>query len=275
MHYTLEQADSKEFARWWVIYRNANEDFSQSFAERYADIENVPYCHWIMLDGQRVGGLIKVPNNIGDFFLIPPHADAYSVLKAILLDEAPLNAREVLPEHLPVFQRLGFQIRESRRWMIRPIQTYDVEFEFTRTSPETSETDTIAQLMFATFHGGVGQYGQRDVDAHRKSVEDYFEKIEFGDVCHQASSVLYDGETMIAACLVQPHRAFATIRFVVTHPDYRRRGLAKRLMQYASNVVKSEYDYLALAVTVGNPAQSLYYDMGFVPGIVTHTLVRS
>ena len=275
MTFTLEKADSKEFARWWVVYRNANEDFSQSFTEQYKEIADVPFCHWIMADGRRIGGIITVSKNVGDFFLIPPFTDAYSALKAILTNEIS-NARSILPEHVPAFQSLGFVVKESRRWMLRPIQTYDdVSFDFLRSSPQAKQTDTIAELMYRAFHGGVGQYGQREVDAHRHSVEDYFNTIKTGDSCHQASSVLYDGDKMIAACLVQPYNTFATVRFVITHPDYQRRGLAKHLIQHASNTLKDDYEYLGLAVTMGNPAQSLYYDMGFLPGVVTYTLARS
>lgn len=273
---TLEKAESKEFARWWAVYRNTNEDFSQSISERYADIVDVPFCHWILVDGKRVGGVIMVGNNIGDFFLISPFTDAYTVLRAILPDAEKLVARNILSAHCPVFQMLGFQIKESRHWMIRPTQAYpDVRFEFTRSIPQAEHTDAIAEVMYKAFHGGVGEYGLRDVEAHRNSVTNYFEVIESGSVCHQASSVLFDDDRMVAVCLAQPYKSLPTIRFVVTDPEYQKRGLAKRLMHYAIDTIKAEYEYITLAVTVDNPAHGLYHAMGFQATDATHTLVKS
>ena len=102
MTFTIDKAESKEFAQWWAAYRNTNEDFSQGFAEQYRELVDVPFCHWIMQDEERVGGIIKVPNNVGDFFLIPPFEDAELALKNILPDE-PLHARNILAEHVPRF----------------------------------------------------------------------------------------------------------------------------------------------------------------------------
>lgn len=272
--YTLEVADSQEFARWWVVYRNANEDFSQSFAEQYQDIVDVPFCHWIQNDGKRVGGLIRVGHNVGDFFLISPFTDAYAALRAVLPVDEPLVAQGITSDHVHAFQMLGFQITESRCWMLRPTQAYDVHFDFTRTAPQADQTDTIAQLMVAAFSGGVGQYGARDVEAHRKSVVNYFESITPADKFHQASSVLYDSDRIVAACLIQRYKSLPTIRFVVVHPDYQRRGLARQLMQYGIDTMREDYDFVSLAVTIGNPAQGLYHRMGFMTGHVMHTLKR-
>lgn len=274
MEFTVEKADSQEFAHWWVVYRDANEDFSQSFSEQYQDIKDVPFCHWILSDGQRVGGLIMVGNNIGDFFLIPPFNDSYSALKAILPADGKLVAQGILSEHVEALQLLGFEVKESRRWMLRPTQAYDVSFDLQQSRPQAEQADTIAQLMFDAFSGTVGGYGARDVEAHRKSVDSYFENVETDSVFYHASSLLFDGEKMVGACLVEPYKTIGSIRFVVTHPDYQRRGIARRLMQHGINIIKDEVDYVGLAVTIGSPAQGLYRSMGFLSGVVMYTMVR-
>ena len=99
MIFTLEQADSAEFARWWVVYRRTNEDFSQSFAAQYHNVDDVPYCQWIMQDGQRVGGLIMVGQNVGDFFLIPPFQDAYAALKGTYTSLFPFSFSFQTPDY--------------------------------------------------------------------------------------------------------------------------------------------------------------------------------
>jgi ribosomal protein S18 acetylase RimI-like enzyme len=269
MTFTLQQADSHEFARWWAVYRNTSEDFSQSFAEQYADIENVPFCHWMMQDGRRVGGLIRVKDRIGDCFFIPPFQDVFGALKAVTGDIQ--QAQGILSEHVEAFQMLGFTIHESRRWMIRPTQRYSVSFDLNRASPEVHQSSELAELFRVAFT--TGSYGRRSRDQHEQSINNYFEQVN--SVCLQASSVLIDNGHIVAACLVQPYKSLASIRFVVTHPDYQRRGLGTRMMQYAIDTIHADYPFVALAVTVGNPAQALYYAMGFVPGAVMHDLERT
>lgn len=277
MQINIEKAENPEFAHWWAIYRNVNEDYSQGFAEQAQDIVSVPFCHWILADGKRIGGFITVPNNIGDFFLVHPFTDAYRALKAIIPQvktNGTITARNVLDTHCHAFQLLGFQTVESRRWMIRPTQAYDlVTFDdLTRIAPQSEQTEDIARLMLTAFEGGAGQYGQRKIDAHQNSVENYFKTIADDDSCHQASSVIMDGDKMVSACLIQRYKSLVTVRFVVTHPDYQGRGLAQKQIQHGINAIKDEYKTVALAVTIGNPAEALYHKMGFVSGAITHTL---
>lgn len=276
MSFTLEKADSQEFARWWVVYRNTNEDFSQSFSEQYDELASVPFCNWIMQGDKRVGGIIMAGHDVGDFFLIPPFMNAYAALRDVLRSTDILNARNILSEHVHSLQMLGFQVEESRRWMLRPTQPYpNIPFEFERTVPQAEHAADLAALMYAAFHGGVGQYGKRDVEAHQKSVDNYFENTTPDSRYHQASSVLFDGEKMIAACLIQPYKSWVSIRFVVTHPDYQGRGLARQLIHYGIHTVHEVHDFVGLAVTIGNPAESLYHNMGFVSGAATYTLARA
>ncbi|MBV7336402.1 hypothetical protein KFU94_50860 [Chloroflexi bacterium TSY] len=82
--FSLHRASNVAFVKAWVVYRRVNEDFTQSFAEQYSDLKDVPFCFWICQDGRKVGGVVMLPNNIGDFFLIPPFTDAFAVLQAIL-----------------------------------------------------------------------------------------------------------------------------------------------------------------------------------------------
>lgn len=275
MPYTLENADSQEFARWWVVYRNANEDFSQNFSEQYAEIVDVPFCQWIMHNDQRVGGCIRVGSNIGDFFLIPPYHDTYTILKDILPADGDLVAQGITADYVSAFQMAGFQIMESRVWMLRPTQAYpDISFDYDRVLPQVDQSDAIAQLMFAAFTGGVGQYGQRDIEAHRQSASSYFEFIAINDICHQASSLLFEGDQLIAACLIQPYKSLTTVRFVVVHPDYQRKGIAQQLIQHSIHTIRNDYEYISLAVTIGNPAHGLYHQMGFVEGDAMHVLKR-
>lgn len=271
---TLEKADNQEFGQWWAAYRTVNEDFSEHFTDRYQDFLDLPYCHWIMQDDTRIGGAISVGNNLGDLFLIPPFEDIDAVLTALIPQIGAFNARNIIAAHVPAFQRIGFDIKEARCWMIRPTQAYsDIEFAYKRTEPTQEDASALADLMFAAFQGGVGRYGLRTVTDHRKSIDNYLETIATDLVSQRAASLLWDGDHLVAACLVQPHHTHGTIRFVITHPEYQRQGLAKQMIHHAIDGYRDTYAYMTLAVTVGNPSQALYHQMGFVAAPVVYELL--
>lgn len=272
---TLEKADSAEFARWWVVYRNTNEDFSQSLAEQNAHIEGIPVCYWILRDGQRVGGTVQVGQRLGDVFFVPTYHDTYVALKSIVRDFDITSAEGIVAAHVPHLQKLGFTIKEARHWMLRPTQKFDIALDdFRREPADPSQADDLAALMLAAFSGGVGAFGTRKLDDHAMSIADYFQKTSKDALWREASSVLFDGEKMIAACLLQPYKSLPTLRFVMTHPDYQGRGLGRRLMQFGIDAIHHQHDFVTLAVTVGNPAAGLYGEMGFVAGPAIYHLAR-
>lgn len=273
MTFSLAKADSLEWAKWWAAYRNTNEDFSQGFVEQYDELTSVPFCYWILNYEQRVGGLITLNNRVGDVFFIPPFEGYAEALRAVLPDEVNASGN-ILEAHVPAFENLGFTVSEARHWMIRSTQAYDVQLPYTLAYPESAHIVALAELFNAAFAGGVGSYGRRDVDAHRNSITNFFEQIEDKPLFQSASTILFDGDAMIASCLMQPYKSFATVRFVVTHPDYQGQGIGRKLMEYGINHINDEYDYVTLAVTIDNPAAQLYRKMGFASAPTIYSLTR-
>ncbi len=273
MNFYLEEANSQEFAKWWSAYRNTNEDFSRGFAEQYAEIQDVPFCKWIMRDNQRVGGMIQVKNKLGDFFLIPPydHDTAYNILQSILVAGESYQAQNILEQHVPAFQQFGFEVQEARCWMLRPTQAYASAIAVPYQIPTVAQTETIAELLLASFQGGVGQYGQRQLAEHRASVENYFEMTAENDIYRQASAIV-GADHLHGVCLVQQYKSIASLRFIAVHPDFQRHGLGRQLILHAINQLKDQHDYVGLAVTLGNPAQHLYKNLGFVAAPPTYSL---
>ena len=43
----LQRAKNHEFSKAWAVYRNINEDFSQSLAETQKELAGVPVCFWV------------------------------------------------------------------------------------------------------------------------------------------------------------------------------------------------------------------------------------
>jgi GNAT superfamily N-acetyltransferase len=71
--------------------------------------------------------------------------------------------------------------------------------------------------------------------------------------------------------LTRGARPFAAIENVVTHPDYRRRGLATALLHHALEVARSAGCYKVMLMTGRkDPATLRFYEQaGFKPGVKT------
>lgn len=83
----------------------------------------------------------------------------------------------------------------------------------------------------------------------------------------QASLVTSDGDGRITAAIVTTERAFgrdgaktAFIADLLTHPDYRRQGLAEALLSHAIHALHEEgHKTLAVTVNSGNAAAIAFY----------------
>jgi hypothetical protein len=136
-------------------------------------VAGVNFCFWIEEHGQRSGGVVMLPNGIGDFFLIPPESDAARVLALVLplltvwSDAAkPIRAQAITTHVSAALQAAGFVLQESRFWMIRPTAVLATDWppDWTLSPTTADQAGAIASLFHAAFRGGVGQYGTRDIE---------------------------------------------------------------------------------------------------------------
>ncbi|MCP5100421.1 MAG: GNAT family N-acetyltransferase [Chloroflexi bacterium] len=284
--YTLHRAANDEFINAWVIYRNYNEDFAQNFNDQRQELAGVPFCFWIIQNEHRVGGVVLLPNNIGDFFLIPPFPDASDVLQAVMhllfawsLPSKPIRAQGISQQYLQSFQQMGFQLQESRHWMIRPTAVSPTTWpaQYTVRPLHPTDTDLIAHLLLDAFKGGIGQYGTRDLEAHQGTVSRFFETFDADTPCGQASLLISDKQTQETAgvCMVNLHKGLPTIQFTAVSPTHRRNSLATIMLTHAISTLAPAYDWVKLAVTIGNPAELVYQKMGFMAGDTLHTLINA
>jgi GNAT superfamily N-acetyltransferase len=281
----LQRAENPEFTKFWVVYRNVNEDFAQSFKETQQELTGVPFCFWIMSEKYRIGGAVLLPNGIGDFFLIPPADDAQKILALVMPlletwsdDQKLIGAQAIQPQYLEAFQSVGFVLEESRFWMIRPTEKIKMEppNNWSLQVLTVGKSEEIAQLLKSAFSGGVGQYGARDYEAHLSSVEQYFESFEEKSVCGQASTISIDKESgqVLGVCMVEIHKGLPSIRFVAVAPNFQGQGIAKNLINHAINTLEPKYDWVKLAVSVENPAVNVYRKLGFVPSDTLSQLTK-
>ena len=280
--FKLVKAPSENFAQHWAIYRNINEDFTLDYAVQAHEIADVPFCYWIQQDNQTIGGSILLPNSLGDMFLVPPFSDWDAALGAVLpllhhWSDKPIQAQQITHPQMEALVRHGFRVTSSRRWMIRPTQTYPDRSiaPYTVASISKDQTNALATLFYDAFSQSDDvSYRDRPLEQHQDSVENFFDQLTEGDRCYEASKSVYDDDKLIATVLVQMHNDMPSIRFVVTHPAYQRKGLGKHLIEQAIHSLATDFIAVKLAVTDGNPSQALYYHMGFMPGDPIYSLVH-
>jgi ribosomal protein S18 acetylase RimI-like enzyme len=131
----------------------------------------------------------------------------------------------------------------------------------------SEDKDSLAILLLAAYRGSADDEGESFADA-RSEIEKTWNG-DYGRFLPGCSFVVEEGEFLASACLVsyfEPHGAPLVV-FLMTRPEAKRRGLARRLLQHAMNALLREgYGRLTLVVTLGNePAQRLYDSLGFAP----------
>lgn len=286
----LTSAPEREFGVHYAVCRNANPDF-EDFLEYGSDLEGLNYCFWIVVEHERIGGVIIRPNHIEGLFLRPPHTDRYGILQSVLplllswSDKTqPIEATDVLPHELEIYTRLGFRIVGGRRCYIRPTEAFDITWEdrYELVTPGQQHLQEIAalfRLAYAGYPGALSSY----------SMEDWLRRTgrtlgasDISGLCDKASTLLYDRsqELAVGACLTRlsqfitrPDVRVPKVSDIAVHPEYRRQGLGSRMLKKALTELEGQYATLRFGVALGNPAEAFYYNLGFLPGVTQYTLV--
>lgn len=289
--YSLLSAPERDFGINYAIYRNVNPDFDELF-DYGADLAGLNYCFWIVRDGEKIGGIIIRPNHIEGLFLRPPNVNGYDLLQRVLpllvswSDPAqPIEAVDVMPNELELYQRLGFRIHSGRRVYIRPTEPLDIDWPdgYEARGPLSTDVAEVAALFHMAYRDyprehGLGSYApQQWVARTQKRLSD----VDWPEVCRAASTLLYDAAGRLAgACIirtsrsiVRPEVGYANVADIGVHPEHRRRGLAAAMLRRALSALHGHYPVLKFGVAPGNPAEAFYYATGFLPGIVHHRLL--
>lgn len=290
-NFEIEKADSKELSRFSAIYRNNNNWFRQSFDKLFAIFAEEENCFWILKDSQRVGGVIMKPNEMGWLFFIPPFCDRPKVLNLLVKTlkhwsnpEKTMFAHGVLSSELKDYLRTGFRPTSELRYfkdtkvsnlpwdtscvMIRPTQKFEVAFsdQYKIVSPNDVELQALGRFFCTVFDNG------KSIETHTEAYKSYFENSN--EEALNASTVLIDKESqeIIGVCLISIWSDWPLIYDVGVHKAYRGRGLAGEMIKYALNNLLEAYPVLRLFVELGNDAQALYHNLGFIAGEETTSL---
>ncbi len=275
--YSIKRADASEFRIWYTVYKNSNPYYRFDWEHHLKVIGDNSICFWIMHGAVRIGGVLMQPNCISGLYLIPPYSDISKVLDILtkLLRQwsdknKAILAYGVMPNQIEHYQRLGYQVLEVRRCMIRPTETFDAVFDdrFELVQPKAEYAEAIADILIEANKSGTKTNNEALAAEHKGNTAFYFENYSDLELHIKASTFLVDKKTNKAAgvCLISSWEDWPLVYDIAVCPEYQKMGLAENMLKRAISVLKEEYRVIRLFVTVGNKAQSLYHRLGFLGG---------
>ncbi|AJS58105.1 GNAT family N-acetyltransferase [Paenibacillus sp. IHBB 10380] len=282
--YSIQKAEPEIWGVYCSVYYNMQ--YNGFFREQGY---NAPQrnAYWIYQGESRIGGVRMAPNRIYHLFFIPPFNDSFKVLKLltkILLHWSDrtqyIKTFEVLPDQVDLFARAGFWPDEFRcRWMQRPTDHFDVTWDDSLIieCPQIEDNgmgakrfvneDEIARCDYSIFTGSIDAIRRKQL-----ALEDFIPAEDpnyTNETLLQASTLVYEKNTglLIANCRLCLQDNYAAVYQIGVLPAYRGRGLASSMLKRALALLKDKYPILRLYVMQGNNAESVYLNMGFVPGV--------
>lgn len=283
--YRIEEAEPEAWGVYCSIYYNMayngffrEEGYNSTYRKAF----------WIYKGDSKIGGVRISPNQIYHLFFIPPFSESFEVLKLLKLillhwsdRKAVIKAFEVLPDQAHLFARAGFWPDEFRcRWMQRPTDYFEVRWNerFRIESPLIEDNGVgakrfvneaeIGHCDFQSFAGSI--------EATRRKKYVYEDFIPSDDPNYtnedllEASTLVYDKDTeqLVANCRLCMQDTYAAVYSIGVIPSYRGLGLATSMLKRALTILKDKYPFLRLYVMEGNDAESVYFNLGFVPGVL-------
>ena len=284
--YSIVKANPEDFAIYESVY---GDNIYNRFAVKNWDLRlaiclDNPFSkyesfYWIKVDEIRVGGVLIEPNVLSRLFIIPPFTNIFEIvklLKKLLLKwsdpDKNIYAYQIPLEQSNYFEMLGFWADKNRRWMMRPTEVFDFDWDnsISVKIPQQSDSEEIAKLFYESFNGGIdSQYEQESIyEDYLCEVNDYFTYCDEATLL-EASSLIYDKleNKLIGACLVSYIEECPLIHTIGVNPSYRGKQFATIMLKKALTVLNSKYPILRLFVTIGNVSESVYYELGFIPGV--------
>lgn len=126
--------------------------------------------------------------------------------------------------------------------------------------PTPADAEALAVLMLEAYRGTI-DYDGEGIEEARAEVGGHFGGAPIDD----ASTVVATVDGMAAACLVAEYDGDALVGYVMTAPDYKRRGLGRAVTsQSLSRVAALGYSTVHAWITEGNePSERIFLGLGF------------
>ncbi|OAB43345.1 GNAT family N-acetyltransferase [Paenibacillus glacialis] len=281
----LQKADQREWGLFFSVYYNA--EYVRIFKEMTLPILRNIDPFWIYKGRTKIGGVVISANLMSLLYFIPPFHEQSTIvhlLKNVLLKWSditlPIHVYEVLQDQVDLFARAGFWPDEHRfRWMQRPTENLECEWDGAMTIVQSITQDDpctraltndkeIGHLFYRCYTDSI-----RGMNSKPKSISQYITETQSmvkdaSEHLLRASTLVYDkrNNALIGACLLSMHQEVPRIQQLGVLPNYRRRGMGSHMIKRSLTMLTDLYPYLRVHVMQGNPVESVYYSLGFVPG---------
>jgi predicted GNAT family acetyltransferase len=130
-------------------------------------------------------------------------------------------------------------------------------------NPRLEEREALAQLMLAAYRGGADDEGETIAEALQEV--DHVLVSAKRPFIPEASFVIEIDAGLASASLVSLFRGMPLVTHIMTHPNYKRRGLGAAALLSSAHALRAQgWNSLSLYVTHNNaPALALYRKLGF------------
>lgn len=277
--FEIVQAQAREFSIYFVLYghRDMNIWFPTKMERVFNVFEKISNEHyWITYKGKRVGGFIMELdcNWFAFLFLIPPFNDEYTILNKIVpfvishsVENNHIKVSGIYPKSYQNYYRLGFQITETEKIMIRPTNLFEIIWveDVTLDYPKEEHVHKLIELYYEVYsESPVPCISNKSIDFYGNLLKEHIpiSKPEY-------STIIFDKHTnqLIASCLVIIWDELPYIADIIVKNSHKNKGLGTMMLKKVLNNAYKEYPAVRLAVRSGNRAEGLYHRLGFVGGI--------
>lgn len=275
----IVKADPREFSINYVLYGHGNTNiwFPTKMERVFNIFEKISDEHyWINYKGKRVGGFImELDHNWFAFlFLIPPFNDEYTLLNKILPfamsntnESKSIKVSAIYPKSYENYYRLGFQITETEKFMIRPTEHFKINWseDVNQDYPKEEYKQKLVDLYYEVYsESPVRCISNKNIDFYKNLLEDHIPMAK-----PELSTLIFDKRTneLVASCLVVIWEELPYIADIIVKNSHKGKGLGTMMLKKALNNSYREYPAVRLAVRPGNRAEGLYHRLGFVCGI--------
>ena len=148
---------------------------------------------------------------------------------------------------------------QTRRKMMIRLKQQNIETNETGRTPNSSDTEMLAQLILQAYRNTIDDEEETIEDA-RQEIQMLF-KGEYGALLTNCSDVVAYEDKLISATLLTLWQDAPLIAFTMTHPEWKRMGLARKgLKRTINRLLQAGYKELYLVVTRGNYAAEKFYE---------------
>ncbi|XXM73184.1 GNAT family N-acetyltransferase [Lysinibacillus sphaericus] len=276
--FRLVYQEPKDFNRYYSIYYGQKyaDSFFRSSPTAMIEVAAIFDCgHFILKDETIVGGVFLKPNFMADLFVVPPYSDYEGLvqkllnhLKMISKKEDEIYFRDIVEEHVPIYERQGCRIREVNYWMIRPTQPMEAMLPEGYSSRPVSSEDPneIASLIMKAYKANPAYKQIGAKENYVNHAEEFIEKYQINTIMDECSRVIVDKgtNTIVGVCLHMEFEDYPLIMSLAVDPEHQKKGIGRFLLTHSINLSSKEYPAIRLAVLKNNPAIKLYESLGFI-----------